>query len=79
MQRNGIIIRVGVRDPMQAELVGHIRNFVLLIGLLRKSLERSFFILVEILRRPIEARLNQGAFENFHYAMGVCVAACRGV
>lgn len=43
MQRDGIVIGIRVRDTMQAELVGHVRDLVLLICLLGYNMQWPIF------------------------------------
>ena len=66
---------IRIRYAMQSELVRHVGHFVLLVGLVRDGLKRTVFVIVE---RPGITRFVEGALEDFHDAVGVCVAvSCK--
>ena len=79
MQRNGIIIRMRIFDPMETKFVRHVRDLVSIVRLLGDDVEWAFNFVVEVDRGPGVAGLYETTFEDLHDAMGRCVAVVLSV
>jgi hypothetical protein len=59
---------------MQAQFIRHVRDLILIVLFAREDLQRAVFSIVALDRGPRIASFRQTAFEDFHDAVGVCVA-----
>jgi hypothetical protein len=58
---------------MEAKLVTHVSDLILLVCSARQSLKRTLFDIVACDRRPRVARFGQTSFQNLHYTVRICM------
>ena len=59
---------------MQSQLITHVRDFIFAEERFFLHLQGTLLVVVEVDGGPVVAGFFQGAFEDFHNAVGVCVA-----
>jgi hypothetical protein len=62
---------------MQSKFVRHVRDLILMIGLIRQHLQRVVLGIIEIDGWPCISSFFEAALEDFHDAMCVRMAAVR--